>query len=123
MNVIGSRPDGWWRDRDAAARAFIDRLQRYAPATGSDVIVVLDGRPLHDRPEGELGNVRLLYGGSRAHNAADDRIVAFVEADEQPVEIVVVTADRALIARVEALGATVRSPSSLRRDLDALAPP
>ena len=33
-NVIGSRPDGWWRDREGAARRLIAELERFAEATG-----------------------------------------------------------------------------------------
>jgi hypothetical protein len=50
MNVIGSRPDGWWRDRDGAVRRLLARLQELAASTGDDVTLVLDGRPLPDVP-------------------------------------------------------------------------
>jgi hypothetical protein len=30
MNVIGSRPDGWWRDRGRATRRLIDQIDRWA---------------------------------------------------------------------------------------------
>ena len=43
-NVIGSRPDGWWRDREGAARRLVDELRRFAE-TGEDVTVVLDAGP------------------------------------------------------------------------------
>ena len=50
MNVIGSRPDGWWRDRDRAARRLLARLQAWAAETGDKVTLVLDGRPLDECP-------------------------------------------------------------------------
>ena len=45
MNVIGSRPDGWWRDREAASRRLVDRLERLVRADGAEVTVVFDGHP------------------------------------------------------------------------------
>jgi predicted RNA-binding protein with PIN domain len=123
MNVIGTRPDGWWRDRDGAARALVERLRRFAAATGCDATAVLDGRPLPDVPEGDHRGVRVLYGAPSGRNAADDRIVALVGADPDPAAVVVVTADRALIARVEAYGASARSPSAFRRELDEVVQP
>ena len=38
MNVIGTRPDNWWRDRDAAMLRLVDQLERWAAAEGEDVI-------------------------------------------------------------------------------------
>jgi hypothetical protein len=44
MNVIGSRPDGWWRDRRGAMRRLVESLERFAAAHPDDeVAVVLDG--------------------------------------------------------------------------------
>lgn len=34
MNVIGSRPNGWRRDRRRAMAALVDRLEQYAAADG-----------------------------------------------------------------------------------------
>ena len=48
MHVIGARPS-WWRDRPAAARALIARLQHLVAESGERVSVVLEGRPLPDR--------------------------------------------------------------------------
>jgi len=61
MNVIGSRPDGWWRDRDGAARRLLTKLQRFAAATGGEVTLVLDGRPLPDVVEGRHDGVEVVY--------------------------------------------------------------
>jgi len=33
MNVIGSRPTGWWRDRPGAMAALVADLGRYAAAS------------------------------------------------------------------------------------------
>jgi predicted RNA-binding protein with PIN domain len=45
MNVIGTRPDGWWRDRDAAMLRLVDLLERWAAAEGEDVTVVFERKP------------------------------------------------------------------------------
>ena len=45
MNVIGTRPDGWWRDRDAAMLRLVDLLERWAAAEGEDVMVVFERPP------------------------------------------------------------------------------
>ncbi len=119
MNVIGARPDGWWRDRDAAARRLIERLQRLASDSGDDITIVLDGRPLPDMPEGDYDGVRVLYALRGGPDAADDRIVELVAADSDPASLQVITSDRALRDRVTALGATPHGVSGLLRRLAA----
>ena len=42
MNVIGSRPDGWWKDREGAMRRLVDEIREWAT---DDVTVVLDAGP------------------------------------------------------------------------------
>jgi predicted RNA-binding protein with PIN domain len=113
MNVIGSRPDGWWRDRDGAARRLIGALQAFARRSGDRVAVVLDGRPLPDYPEGRHGGVLVAYATRGGPNAADDRIVAEVERDRDPRSLTIVTSDRDLQSRVRAHGASVESPSGV----------
>ena len=116
MNVIGSRPTGWWRDRDRAKRGLIATLQDFADASGASLTVVLDGRPLDGLREGVHDGVRVLYAPRRGRDAADDRIIELVEADAEPATLVVVTSDAALRRRVERLGASaVGSSTFLRR--------
>jgi len=122
MNVIGSRPTGWWRDRDGAIRLLVERLQDLAAAEAAPVIVVVDGRPLVDLPEGNYGDVQLLYASRRGPNAADDRIIALIEAHSDPASLEVVTSDRELARRARQLGASVTSPRLLLEKLDELAP-
>jgi predicted RNA-binding protein with PIN domain len=112
MNAVGSRPDGWWRDRDAALRRLVDELARLTAE--DELTAVLDGRPLAGLPEGEHGGVRVLYGAS-----ADDRIVDVVREDADPESLVVVTADQELRGRVTAMGAGVLGPRSLLGRLEA----
>src|SRR5690349_21645660 len=105
MNVIGSRPDGWWRDRDGAVRRLLGRLQALARRDGEPILLVLDGRPLGDVPEGEHDGVEVRYATRRGPNAADDRIVELVGAHGDPATLTIVTSDRTLRRRVEDLGA------------------
>ena len=107
MNVIGSRPDGWWRDRDGAVRKLLTRLQELASTSGDDTTLVLDGRPLTDLPEGDHGGVHVRYATRGGRNAADDRIVELVGADADPASITIVTSDRELAQRLRDLGAHV----------------
>lgn len=118
MNVIGSRPDGWWRDRDAAVRRLVDRLRRLAERTGDEITVVLDGRPPPGLGEGAHGPLTVRYAQRGGMNAADDRIVEIVAADLDPHTLDVVTADRDLRARVAYLGARASSPRALLQSLD-----
>lgn len=120
MNVIGSRPTGWWRDRGAAIRRFVERLGRLADADDAKVTVMIDGRPLDDLPEGEHGRVQVLYAKRGGRNAADDRIIEFLDSHADPSTLEVVTSDRDLIDRASRRGAHVRGPSSLLERLDEL---
>src|SRR3712207_7471439 len=43
-NVMGSRPDGWWRDRPGAMQRLVNQLDDLAASTGEEVHVVFDGR-------------------------------------------------------------------------------
>ena len=113
MNVIGSRPTGWWRDRPRAIAALVTELGRYAAATGDEVTVVLDARPFA-LPDTAV-EVRFAHPG---RNAADDAIVALLAADADPGSLVVATSDKGLAARVRELGASVMPAGELRRALD-----
>ena len=119
-NVIGSRPDGWWRDRAGAARRLIGSLQELARRRGDRISVVLDGRPLPDFPEGVHDGVLVAYARRAGRDAADDRIVEEVAADRDPGSLVVVTSDRELAERVRALGARVEGARALLARLDEL---
>ncbi len=118
MNVIGSRPDGWWRDRRGAMEALVGRLAALAQGDGQPVTVVFDGRPF----ELLAGHgIEVVFAARRGRNAADDDIVALVERAREPAELRVVTSDEDLAGRVRALGADVVGAGAFRRRLDALA--
>jgi predicted RNA-binding protein with PIN domain len=117
MNVVGARPDGWWRDRAGAARRLVAELERWAAATGEPVTVVFDGRPA----EMPAGRVEVAWAPRRGPNAADDVIAGWASADEDPGGLRVVTSDAALANRVRAAGAGVEGAGAFRRRLEAVA--
>jgi predicted RNA-binding protein with PIN domain len=114
MNVIGSRPDGWWRDRAGAMARLAADLDAWAAARPEDdVAVVFDGRR---REMGVTTHVDVGWApGGR--NAADDAIAARVAADDDPASLTVVTSDRELVARVRAHGASVEGAKAFRARL------
>jgi predicted RNA-binding protein with PIN domain len=118
MNVIGSRPDGWWNDPDRAVRRFIDELVDYAEVTDDEVVVVFDRRP-PDLTAGRHGTIEVMFASRTGRNAADHEIAKLVAEAEYPETVHVVTSDRALADRVRQRGAKVASAGSFRRRLDA----
>jgi predicted RNA-binding protein with PIN domain len=116
MNVIGSRPDGWWRDRTGAMRALAAELDRLRGATGDEVMVVFDGRSREIPAE-----VEVRFASRTGPNAADDDIARIVADDPAPGDLRVVTSDADLAARVRAAGADVEGAGAFRRRLDASA--
>jgi predicted RNA-binding protein with PIN domain len=112
-NVVGTRPDGWWKDRAGAARRLHEQLMT-ADLGHSEVVLVLEGAAKGGVPAGQDAHVRTVH--ARGHG--DDAIVAQVRAGIAKGERVsTVTADRALQARVQHLGATTLSPTWLLEQL------
>ncbi|GAY12480.1 hypothetical protein [Pseudonocardia sp. N23] len=125
-NVVGARPDGWWRDRPGAAARLAGRLAgvlRAGPAATAAIA-----------PDVER-IVLVLEGAARAAgiDPTDGLEVVLAPADGDATivdvaaglaatgaAVVVVTADRLLRARVEAVGAHVAGPGVLLRALDSL---
>ena len=107
-NVVGSRPDGWWRDRPGAAQRLHAQLSRAADQLDPDrVVLVLEGAARSGVPAGSQTGVETV------HAAADgDTTIARLATEHahSGVQVVVVTADRALAAEVERVGAAVRGP-------------
>jgi predicted RNA-binding protein with PIN domain len=114
MNVIGTRPDGWWRDRAGAmARLAADLDAWAATRPGDAVAVVFDGRA---RDVGATDHVEVAWApGGR--DAADDAIARRVAEDPAPETLTVVTSDRELVARVRAHGAGVEGAKAFRARL------
>ena len=114
MNVIGSRPTGWWRDRPGAMRDLVEELEAFAGRGGDEVTVVLDGKPFD--LAGDAVDVR--FASRRGPNAADDDIAEIVRDDAEPGAISVVTSDGDLARRVRDAGASVVGAGEFRRLLD-----
>ncbi len=117
MNVLGSRPDGWWRDRPTAMAGLTRRLGALAVGQGVEVTVVFDGRP-HRRVEAAAEEIAVGFapGGP---DAADREIVARLRSDPDPGSVVVVTSDRRLRNSVKAAGASSVPAGELLRRLEA----
>lgn len=104
LNALGSRPDGWWRDRPAAMERLVRRLGALADQRGIEVEVVFDGRP-HARVEDAGADSGVSVGfASGGANAADREIAARVRADADPAAVLVISSDRRLAAAVKAAG-------------------
>jgi len=118
-NVVGSVPDGWWRDRRGAATRLRDALAGIAAAGMSgegvpewarrpplEVVLVVEGAA---RGVESIGDVRVID----APGEGDDAIVDFVRSAGEGRRCLVVTADRALRARVESVGAVTCGPRTV----------
>ena len=114
MNVIGSRPTGWWRDRPGAMRDLVGELDEFAGREGDEVTVVFDGRPF----DLDSARVGVRFASRRGPNAADDDIAELVESDAEPATLSVVTSDSDLSRRVREHGAAVVGAGEFRRRLD-----
>jgi 8-oxo-dGTP diphosphatase len=131
-NVMGSRPDGWWRDRAGAAVRLYGEIARLAasgrvvlpgaaePADHAEFVLVLEGaaktaaariRAAQDAEDAKAGRIRVV----EAPRSGDDTIVALVRDLNTLRAVVVVTADRELGDRCRAAGATVLGPGWLLR--------
>lgn len=107
-NVVGSRPDGWWRDRKGAAERLRDRL-----AGGGlpghpgpvEIVLVVEGAA---RGVASVPGVRV----ESAPGSGDDLVVELT-AEHAGRPRLVVTADRELRRRVTALGAEVAGPRTI----------
>ncbi|NGN66984.1 NTP pyrophosphohydrolase [Streptomyces sp. A7024] len=120
-NVVGSVPDGWWRDRHGAAERLRDALVPYGDEgvpglePPVEVLLVVEGAARGVEP---VPGVRVVA----AAGSGDDRIVELVReareaseaGDGEPRDVLVVTADRELRERVRALGAEVAGPRTVR---------
>ena len=108
-NVVGSRPDGWWRDRaGAAARLHAQLVAADLPYV--EVVLVLEGKARAGVPDGTDGRVRTVHAPGEG-----DATIADLARGEiaEGRAATVVTADRALAATVTARGADVVRPGWL----------
>jgi predicted RNA-binding protein with PIN domain len=115
MNVIGTRPDGWWRDRDAAMLRLVDLLERWAAAENEDVVVVFERKP---SPPIRSTVIEIAHAPKPKAHAADDEILRRLRADPQPGAVRVVTSDRWLSDQASAAGAGVEGADSFRSRIE-----
>ena len=139
-NVVGSRPDGWWRDRAGAGRRLAGRIVAVLVARPEDLVERLEGRtPTSAETAGSdlreaAVQVHLVLEGAASRVAdlpthplldvvhapadGDSAIVALVEGlAGESGRVLVVTADRELRERVRAAGAEVTGPGAFRAAL------
>lgn len=114
MNVIGSRPDGWWNDPVKAMRRFAAELDEFAKTTGDEVTVVFDKDP---GPLDDVGSIEVVVARWKGRNAADHEIEEIVGRSKDPASLRVVTSDRRLVQKVKELGAKVTSSGRFRNQL------
>jgi predicted RNA-binding protein with PIN domain len=108
-NVVGSRPDGWWKDRPGAARRLHEQLL-VADLPYDEIVLVLEGAAKAGVKAGRDGHVRTVH----AKGSGDDQIVAQTRAAvERGDGVAVVTADRMLQSRAQGVGAITLPPSWL----------
>jgi len=123
-NVVGSVPDGWWRDRVAASTRLLTALAAALPRTTrlggagaspfvrvGTAVAVLEGAARSAADVEGLTVVRAVRSGDDAVVEAADRAAASRTGS------LVVSADRGLLARLPAATASL-APSVLRSWLD-----
>jgi predicted RNA-binding protein with PIN domain len=111
MNVIGTRPDAWWRDRHGAMIKLVDMLERWAAASGEEVAVVFEQPP---SPPIRSTVIEVTHAPRPRRDSADDEIVRRLAAAPEPAAVRVVTSDLWLADRVHAAGATVEPSAPFR---------
>jgi predicted RNA-binding protein with PIN domain len=115
MNVIGTRPDAWWKDRDAAMLRLVDELERWVATSGEDVTVVFERPP---RPPIASTVIEVAHAPRPRPDAADDEIVRRLAGEPDTARVRVVTSDRWLADRVRVTGATVEPSAAFRQRLE-----
>lgn len=115
-NLLGCRPDGWWRDRDGAKARLATALSNFATDEDLECELFFDGRA-DERVARSADPIPVSFAAG-ARDAADHAIAERVEADPDPASIRVITSDRELAARVRAAGATVGGSGAFRDRLE-----
>lgn len=112
-NVVGSVPDGWWKDRAGAAAKLAHQLA--SASLPFDVIeLVLEGKERAGVPTGTIEHLEVVHAGG----SGDDEIVARCHSlAARGAHVTVVTADRGLLARLAPLEVTPQGPRELRSRL------
>ena len=117
-NVMGSRPDGWWRNRAEAAERLVADIAPAARSLGGAWTIVFDG-PASRRIAPPHEFLEVVHTGHGRRDGADDRIVELLTALPDPATALVYTSDAGLRARVHALGANVAGARALLDEIAA----
>ncbi|HEY6932972.1 MAG TPA: hypothetical protein VI452_06190 [Marmoricola sp.] len=108
-NVVGSRPDGWWRDRAGAAARLHASIAR-AQLDFDEVLLVLEGKARDGAPAGRHGTLSTIHSPGAGDDTIVDEVGGRTRAGD---DVTVVTADRRLRERVSAVGGAFVGPSWL----------
>ena len=136
-NVIGSVPDGWWRDRAGAAARLRDRLRILAEhgldadivghgdaaRWWPDIVLVVEGKARSIAAGPDSDPVEVVRADRDGDGAIVERIRTAIAAGSDPADLTAVTADRGLASRIDALGARVIGPRVLEGALEAAGVP
>ena len=115
-NVLGARPDGWWRNRTLALARLCDAIAAWRD--DQQVVVMIDGWPRAELPERQWRGIDVRYARRRGPNGADRAIVDLVAGADDPRTLTVVTSDAWLRTSVLELGASVEGAGTFRTRLD-----
>lgn len=110
-NVVGSRPDGWWRDREGAAHRLHDQLSG-ADLPHDRIVLVLEGKARRGQAAGQKGRLWTVHAAGSGDDAIVEEVVSHLAAADGR-SVTVVTADRNLRQRIEAAGAVSARPGWL----------
>lgn len=108
-NVVGTRPNGWWKDRAGAAKALHEELL-VGDTPHEEIVLVLEGGAKGGVKAGRDQHVRTVHAPKDGDSEIERQTKAAVE---QGSRVTVITADNFLRARVQGLGAMAMSPSWL----------
>jgi len=109
-NVIGSVPDGWWKDRKGAAERLGSRLAPLVSTTlqAGELSGVVSAIHLVVEGAARTATVAAPVRAVAAAGSGDDAIVTTTaELIAAGAQVVVVTSDRELVRRVQAIDAGV----------------
>jgi len=115
MNVIGTQPDGWWKDRHAAMVRLVDKLERWAAENGDDVTVVFEQPP---RSPIRSSVIEVAHAPRPKANSGDFEIIRRIDAESDLSAVRVVTSDHWLADQARIAGASVYGSGAFRRELE-----
>jgi uncharacterized protein YaiI (UPF0178 family) len=117
MNVIGSRPDGWWRDRRRAIERLSEQVERWAEHGEERVTVMLEHEPSQEL---HAERIEIAWATAPGADAADREILARLPAWLTEDAVTIVTSDRDLRTKALTAGAEVVPSRPFRAELDSL---